>query len=595
MGLALGLALLTPLLSRPVFAFGSWDKAEPMVAWFHLTAGLVSLCIGVIAVRRPQATLSRISHPFVIAPLAVALWSALTSPFVAEPWLSLSGTPQSGLGALWFLDQASFCAGFLLIRDHVPTRRRLIGGALAITVIVAGLKFWDWVSLERDGSHLLLFVAAYYGWLALALPILCAAGWCLAAGAAVVAASHSVTAMGIYGLEVVLIAVFRRVMPSRGAMTALILAAAIVPLWAINFVPVLWHSESLRDRHLIGQMAGAAIAADSLPWLVGHGWGRMQDALQTWTNLSGERLWSPTWIFLTSDYFSSHNWALDAIHAVGVPGAILVMLTLGSIPFYARSDLRPQALALALCLLIFHGLWFQLPLSIPVTAMALAFLADECRVVGTRYRLAALGPVLAGLIQLTVSAGLLTYGLTLSQARDEIRRSDAIPSDWRGSDLAAAEMMRDGLDHPAAAFPIQPWLEFLDRRVSASPTLPLIITGLTLMAQIHVTADHPDWARTDDLQRWEGWLDHLLALAPDRTDQAIPFLTFAIDQDLWDRVEIVSRHILGHNADDPVGLYSLGLVRLHHHDNGLPLIRQALDNGMERYMPIDPAVRAALH
>jgi len=50
--LALALALLLPFASLPVFALGYWDKAEPMVVWFHATAALTAFAVAVDLWRR---------------------------------------------------------------------------------------------------------------------------------------------------------------------------------------------------------------------------------------------------------------------------------------------------------------------------------------------------------------------------------------------------------------------------------------------------------------------------------------------------------------------------------------------------------------
>jgi len=628
---ALALGLVLPLASLPPFALGFWDKAEPLVVGFHALSAVAALAVALALVAAPARTLGRIAHPYVLAPLALGLWSVAVAPLTALPLLSLLGPPQSGYGALWFLDTAVLIACARLVVRHRRVWRGLTLLALAMGAIVAALKAWDWISLTRDGSHLLIFVAAYYGWLALALPLLVRRGLAaaprlelallgVALALAVVSRSLTILALLLGGASLVALARLRPgwtgwLTPRLGA--ALVIPAALVPWLGLNFIPDLARSESLRDRLLVGRVMEAALRADPAP-LFGHGWGRTQDALRGWFNVAGERLWDPGWIFFKSDYFHSHDWAIEAVYAAGLPGMLLMLVGFAVIPLHARAAHRVEATVLALALAVLSSLWFPLCLSVPLLALALAALADETSWVGWSSgriagRVVAVGVVMLALCQGAAALALLVHGGAIAATRAAWQaippQAVAPPVDFRGSDLAAAEAIRDELvlfSHRAATEPLRPlaasvraMLDFIDRRAATSQTVPLLETGLTALAQIQVTGELRFAATPDqEVMRWR-WLDRFLRLAPGRSDLAIPTFTLWLARGQTEAALALADRLLAVQPNDPIGLHYRGLSLILRHDpaseeEGLRLLRAALEQGIERFIPIDPRVKTRL-
>ena len=616
--LALAAALPMALGSLPPFTFGQWEKAEPLLVWFHASAALAALAVAYGLWRRPKTTRDRVSHPFVLLPLALGLYSAATAPLQELPWISLLGAPQSGYGALWFLDTAAFTACALLAAQHQRGWMALGRWAIAVTFVVTALKTWDWFSLQRGGSTLLIFVPAYYGWLALGLPV--AVGrpyrWiALAAALAIAIASNSFTILAVVLGGLVFVAasnlqhpLARWLTSSRAAATAWVVASAALPLLAVQFFPILRHITSIQDRFLLQRMMGAALANDPGAIVLGHGWGRTQDVFQTWLNVTGERLWNPSWIFLSSDYFHSHNWAVEALYASGLPGLLLMLAGFVAIPFFAAEDRRPVATAFAMAVTIIHGLWFPLCLSIPIIAMAMAALADRttfpCRL---PHYLPGFMTIVLALGQAMAAGALLTYGVAINEARLALTatppRAVTIPTDLRGSDLAVAEMMvkstaslasRIGPEQmQATTKTLPPFIDFIDNRFSETKTILLLTAGLETMTRVYVTGDFPFMQTPENMSKWRRWLDRLLQIAPGRTDQAIPYLSAALAQGKFADVDRLTTSILARNPHDPVGLNYRGLLTLvtgGDRGGGLKMIRSALDNGLDRFMPIDPAV-----
>ena len=139
----------------------------------------------------------------------------------------------------------------------------------------------------------------------------------------------------------------------------------------------------------------------------------------------------------------------------------------------------------------------------------------------------------------------------------------------------------------------------IDRRATTTRSVTLLTTGLGAMAAIHVTHELAFAKADGQIVLWRKWLDRLLEIAPGRSDQAIPFFTAALAQSAFPVVAEISAALLARNANDPVGLYYRGLTlavdsQAETRERGRAMIGQSLDAGIERFMPIDAALKREL-
>jgi hypothetical protein len=621
------LALAIPLPLASLVTLGYWERAEALQVGLHAAAALASLAVVAVLWAEPARGLRCLRHPVVLTMAGVGLWSVLVAPLVRLPLLSLLGTVQSGLGALWFLDTAVLTACAVLVAEDPRRWRLLAWEAVAVTAVVAALKVADYVTEQP----LLIYVSAYYGWLGIYLPFL-ARPWrddrdipltvaALAVAVVVVAASLSRTAAVLLAGIVLWTAVGRlgrrvplagRLAESKGVAAVVVALAAILPYIAVRLWGGATTSASLHDRYHLQQMMHAALRADPSP-LLGHGWGRTQDAFHAFLNVTGENLWQPTWIFLTSDYFNAHNWLLETLYAAGVPGVLLTVAAALALPLCAARADRAAATALASACLLFTGVWFQLCLSLPLLALAAAAVATPVAPprAGRAATAAAVALLVAfGLGQAWAAGDLLAFGEAVGAMRQDIAAGKpvAVPDDPRGSDLAAAEVIRDFLvdlagqgPQPAKAAAVRPMLDTLERRIPLTATTQLPVVGLGVLSQIYFSGElawlAPQFPHADAL--WREWLDRSLALAPGRTDVAIPYLTRLATSGRLGEAEALARQFLAQDGNDPVGLYFAGLAEVVRPDQaakraGIDLLRRSVAAGIDRFMPLDPAVARAI-
>jgi len=188
-------------------------------------------------------------HVFVLLPLAIGLWSCLMAPFVSLPILSLAGAPQSGGGAFWQFDLAALVAAARMLRHYPRIWRRLMQLALSSVAAVGLIKSWDWLGGWAGLPHLLIYVASYYSWLGLILPVLLLdKGWSLrerrlliAASLLVLIAGRSLTAVAAAVMGLVVWHLLRRSRSEArwsGGLAAL--AGSLLPGLLLLAVPRSW-------------------------------------------------------------------------------------------------------------------------------------------------------------------------------------------------------------------------------------------------------------------------------------------------------------------------------------------------------------------
>jgi hypothetical protein len=106
-----------------------------------------------------------------------------------------------------------------------------------------------------------------------------------------------------------------------------------------------------------------------------------------------------------------------------------------------------------------------------------------------------------------------------------------------------------------------------------------------------------DAVRAATLPLWQMRLGELLALAPQRSELAIPFFTLLVNQGNDAATLALANDILRRNANDPVGLWFSGLVHAKskvEESQGLAQLARALDHGIGRFLPVDANFRAEL-
>jgi hypothetical protein len=302
---------------------------------------------------------------------------------------------------------------------------------------------------------------------------------------------------------------------------------------------------------------------------------------------------------------------VEPLVSAGIPAALAAIALLAAVPLFAPR----RRIALAAAFVAAHGfidaLWFQLPMTVPVVALAISALAAPTRIRAPR----ATAAVLAALVlaQIVTAAVLLDWGLAMRRALAGATACADWPVEgWRadiGLRAAFLDLARIVIEKHRAGETIAPatlaQLDSLrcavDARTVATHSARLASAPVLFRNDVASTSGfaalHPGFAAA--LADWPARLRMVLALAPRRTDLALPYLAALVGRADYGQVEAFAGSILARAPRDPVGLWFLGIALLESLDParqqaGLARLREGLDAGIERILPVPPQLKARI-
>jgi hypothetical protein len=644
-GLCLG--TLSLLAAHPAFALGIWSDAEPVSVAFYAAGALCFAGLGLLSFDTP-ATIRFLLHPVVLVCLALGAWSCLISLAAEFPLLSILGAPENSQGGLWYLMLAAFTAAAMVLRRNMLLFGSLVAAtaAVALVAVVLNLSRIEWLyewlaDYVSFPSATLLRFNEYQAYYALALFAIAgvwlkrdrrALGWTLAAVALLVllvsrnrAAMAAAAAVGIVAVLARALPALRPWLqrPSRQAnaiVGGVLLLAAIGPYLIIRLTSLQETARTLWSRQVMFKGIEPSLFDPVYSALLGHGWGHYGEYLLRDLPSAGVRLFDSEWQGLTRDLFHSHNAALEAFFAAGLPGLILALAVPIALALTAQARWREIALAFALSWTVIDAFWFMMPVTMVALALAIGLLAESSR--RLRLRLPAAMPVAACLV-LALASGAAAAAL-LQNARAMSRlagclppaafRPDchgvSVPGDPRGTGIGLASLLGDAV--PAAIktkdkIPaeqlelLQQTIREAQRRAAAGGSL---YVSMALINDYAAAAFTPDGTRVlpapDSLaQVWLHEIAHVLDRAPQRLDVLPAYLNWLLLDHRHADMQAMLARAAAVDRDHPVVLWFSGVLLIEEPDvaikqRGLALMRRALAQGVERFMPVDASIKSAL-
>jgi hypothetical protein len=611
-GLALGVLsygfVLLPL------DLGIWPQVEPVTIAVHLAAALAAIGLALACWSGNAMAMRALRHPIVLIAAFVAAWSVLMSPFADLPLLSLIGMAQSGEGTLMKADFAVFLAAGLALRSD----RRGFDGLAALAVAISWIAAALVLLVPKTRIWGIEDYIAYYAFPVAAL-VACRVGGTKGALLGIAGAlpslvlstnNSAITAFIVLAGPVYLIARWRP-RSARWIGTGAALAIPIAAIVAVSFVGAHDWIASVRSRELILDVV--AMNLRDHPWtlLFGQGWGHTGEVFFDYLSSTRATLYDESWDVVFRDHFHSLNYAVEALTSAGLPAAIASIALFAAIAIYAPG----RRAALAAAFVAGHGmlasLWFELPMTVPVVALAIGALVSPMRPRAPSRS----APLLAGVVaaQIGVAVFLLGWGLSMRGSLAGATACDAWPrEDWRadiGLRAAFLDLEKSVLDRVLDGKAIDPQtvarLDSLRCAVDARATATR--SGMLASAPVLFRTDvshfaalaalHPHFAAS--LPDSSARLRALLSLSPLRTDLAIPYLGELVARADYTGTADFAQWILSHNARDPVGLWFLGLALVESPDPaqqriGFARLRAGFDAGIERLLPIPPELKARI-
>ena len=562
----------------PPAHFGIFGRSEIVV----LTAfGAGILCAAGLAL---QPNMRRAASPLAVAFACVALWSLAVSPLAEYPMRSLLGLPQSGEGALLLFALAAIAGAIA-----VAGQRGVLAWLCAAAAVGAAL--WQ---VALPASWVPWSVPAPLAWLGIA-------AWGALAVAPGIRRNNLVAACAVLGLTLAVAAnksaallVFAVGLPlfRRRAVRRSIEAAASRRRRRVDGDPGDECGRLVARRARIRRIARVARAhlrracrprSSSRPvgLLFGFGWGGVAEAFFRHLPAGADALYGDGWDMMARDFSNAHNVALDFWFAAGLPGLVFALGLPALIVWRACARDLPAAIAFAAVWAGHSVLWYQEAYGWASSIVAFALIARRPWVLRFPAAIRAV-PAFAAIALVAGASWLADYGLRARHALDAAPPSACLadfPDDPMRGDMglryALGQAIQDGEPARIAALVCA-----VDRRFAAAPSLHLAVAGAFHRAQ---AGD----ARAD----WPVYVDALLALAPLRTDLAVPYLAHLVAAEEWPLLAARTDAMTARNPQDPVGLWFSGMGMIRSPEGvvrqaGLARLRMALALGFERMVPL---------
>ena len=660
---------LVVFLAMPPFYSGIWVQVETVVVALHIISAMAGFGLLLLAVSGSKEAKRAVTHPFAVLPLLAAAWTAALLPFIDQPSLSWFGAPELRMGGLAMLDLAVLTAAAIAVRQRRVVWRVVVCSAVVATLgtllspfanafaAIAGTTF----TYGREVSP--YFFSDYRAFYAVFIAVLIIGldvpyrkiAWAAALllGAVVLYASHNKAAIGYSAVIIPAVFLFRRMVGDDGAfrklgawaaglapvaLTGLIYAVGMAVLAGaksgdplartlIEGVPTLW------SRSLMTDLVLESFADAPRSLLTGLGWGHFGETLLRHLNEMPVRLYIvsigskdlPFWDAVIRFDFHSHNVFVESLMAGGGIGLILSLAYMAAIPLFARDDGIALAIAFALVLGAVGTFWFQMPVSVPLMALAVASLAGA-RTISLPLRVRpVLIVVFCGIGPITQLTGAFAGIAMAEQGGMETRANNTPPTETASPSpdcrpftaatgigdahlgwllqnyvgrLSAPLQNGEALSEPQVAR-LARYLCATDRRLSESRSLRLFVATLNERATLVFQFDRPEIAAilAPYLENWGERMERLLELAPRRTDLATAYMNWLLAQGREEELLRFAERLLSVNPQDPVGLWFSGTVLLARPERaaeGLSRMRRSLEMGIRKFMPIEGKILEAI-
>jgi len=634
------LAIASPFSTYLPWRFGPWPEVEFPIILLHTAAALCTLALAIDLRRSTRDVLDAIWSAPVLICAAIALWSAAMAPFADFPWLSVTGTPQTADGAILWLDTATLitaarlCAATKFGRFAIVSS--LTGFALALPLLslfpnTQPIWFNDYLAFLGLAVAVAIPVFATRPTEPISLKYI-VLGVLVALPSFIVANNQSVLLiLPAICLPAYILGAILHQPPYRERVLRGLLAIGVIGI--ILGTPLLVAKvgttdavKSIQSRERINTVLLTTLREAPTTWLIGRGWGHTQRDFSASLSQVDAKIWDQSWDAPQRDIFHSHNAYIEALLSAGAPAAAGVTLLVVFVAWY--SPLRTLALAGAFALgyAALSSLWFQLSLTIPITAIAFAAMSSRLN----RYSPVSFSPILIMVLLVSTFAAQIWTSTKLFKFATEVITVEAqayefqsnrsaseskcaeFPDDsWRGNVFLAHQLtrhLRNAKSSPEATLNDPAIFQALGNYYCLSELRGLeqhskSLLRIALVAQSEF-AFLPQFEPLKDQYPFNGvtWTrvaNAYLKLAPKRTDVTLPYLAWLLQNKEITRLNLYIHKMLTIEANDPVGLWFLGVSLLTdgtatHRTRGLEALRKSIEFGIEQLMPVPAEIRALL-
>lgn len=636
---------------------GIWFQSEPLVIALFTLGGISAFTLGVGVLLYPFLTRWAIYHPVVYVPILISFLS-LIHLFLNINYLSnFLGNVQTGQGIAWFLS-LSMISAIARISFRVFNNRqlKLIVFYLILSVLIVSslsiYEVWDWKIFFFD-DHLAFF--AIFIW---PLPFLVfkkkyvAYILALVPSLIIVLSSKNFSAVISIYVMVVITPLFyfmrQRYTASLslrklGGVTCIFLPIGIaLAVFLFNGIFILEalsrkFGSTIYSRNLLMHTIIDSFELNNRSYLFGAGWGQFSEALMK--NIPFEKtsafnygnvaqINDSTWIWdsLLRFDFHSHNIFVDVLGSVGLVGLGLFLFYVYSLFRYSQPKIDGAAFGCVVGFILINSMWFQMPSTVGL--MALSFGAMSGTAPLERFRRQFSPRVIFSFLFIIFAVlGFSTYssyGLAY-QGYQEVQKNldpdkdvtdvcgeiitDSNKNGYHFSELfrsyvnLLSQELRENPDtvNSSTWDRLDTFFCQSDKRLHENNELISGVRGLMTRADFVFKFRDEVEKRPELYNRivsgWSMSLGKVLELAPNRLDLVVPYFNWLLERGEDDELYQRSQKVILNNKAKAIGLWFSGVVMLNRagqQDEGATLMRQAIENGLEKFMPVDQQLKKQL-
>ena len=649
------ISLLGVFLALPPLSFGIWNQAEPIFVANHIGAGLAAFGLALLTFRYRQirhrlvhpfllVPLALAAWSFFGSFFQKLPWvTVYGSPELGEGvlwYLELAVLIATGLVLKKFRRARLF---LVAVAGAVTV---IVSVATAISFYVVPFRMIPYFFSDYLAFYAVFLAAIIFG-MARPRSGLAVAIVCSAVAAIVIVSNNNAGMAALFGLApLAWLILSRRKLGVRGARTlgavgiaAIVLVGTAVE-WKVDFESLAKVegkigslANSVVARHHLLKMVGDAIEQDPAILSVGSGWGTFSDHfaihlpidwVRTRDDPEARAMFGQkgVWDSVQRVDFHSHNVVSESLIGAGLPGTVLAVFFFAMLPLWSGRRRIPLAGALGAAAGGISVFWFQLPASLSMMALAWAALGGpppswsrrlNWRVASTALLIAIGALLLArGVSAYRFAYYAFFYAPSLSAKaemdgglrqcpfafEDEGRGGFHLAHRLRAVTSFTVSRLRDGepVSDELVAH-LRGIICAAEKYIDQNPTsIRLKIAAIAARADLVFAPPYPRIEKIASAYAtdWKSRLEEVLREAPRRTDLAAPYLLMLLRDGKEREYRKLADALYRRNPSDPVALWFSGIAMLNDDATavtGARRMKEALDGGLERLVPVDREVK----
>ncbi len=420
----------------------------------------------------------------------------------------------------------------------------------------------------------------------------------------------------------------------------LIIFACITHLYRdVGIYPIYAMGEAIKSfasRAFLTDFSYQDLLADPKSFIVGTGWGSFVDHMaayqpSNWINFTE---YARQWDGMHRDHFHSHNMFVETLNAIGVVGFILLIIYFACFAIFAKTRYKIGGMIAASGMMFYASFWFLMPVLLPFLAFASA--STKTKIFFPKIVKSNSGRYIFTFMMIIIALMQLAAAYFIYSTAQQTNKYEPAPLEITNADTVSCDMEYD--DYNAGGIHLNKML--LDRvryTIDITQTSPndkpdkegpekipahiLAINNLFCQTQRYLN-ENPSHVRlqlsniavrgemllalSDYLSPqakryyYNGWRESLLnwiEIYPNRLDMTSTYLLFNLMNGREDQSRPVINAIRNQDPEHPLYLWFHGLSLLSAPQTtlgGLNMMRQAIANGIDRFIVVDEDTRATL-